>query len=331
MGEHLSAALVDCAVYGGGQRHGGSRTLTDAVQAASELSGGFVWVGLHSPDAQCVQQVAEAFGLHPLAVEDAVVAHQRPKLEAYGTTLFLVLKTIRYVEATDGIETGELMVFVGDRFVVTVRHGDGVELSSVRADLESRPDALAHGPFAVLHSVLDAVVDGYLPAAASVEQDIDEIELAVFSESRAQPTERIYKLKREVVEFRRATTPLRPVTERLASGSVPGLETNHRVWFRDVNDHLVQADDMVNGLNELLDSALSASLAQVSAQQNDDMRKISAWVAIGGACTLLAGIYGMNFVDMPELRWRLGYPLVLLVMATMSTLLYRGFKRNDWL
>ncbi len=323
--------MVDCAVYGDGRRHGGARSLSAAVQAASELSGGFVWVGLHSPDRQCVQQVAEAFGLHPLAAEDAVVAHQRPKLEAYGTTLFLVLKTIRYVEATDGIETGELMVFVGDRFVVTVRHGDGIELSSVRADLESRPDALAQGPFAVLHSVLDAVVDGYLPAAASVEQDIDEIELAVFSESRAQPTERIYKLKREVVEFRRATTPLRPVTERLATGSVPGLEANHRAGFRDVNDHVVQADDMVNGLNELLDSALSASLAQVSAQQNDDMRKISAWVAIGGANTLLAGIYGMNFVNMPELKWPLGYPLVLLVMATMSTLLYRGFKRNDWL
>lgn len=330
-GEHLSQALVDCAVYSGGRRHGGRMDLQDAVRAAAELPDGFVWVGLHGPDEDGIQQVADVFGLHPLAVEDSVKAHQRPKLETYGTTLFLALRTIRYVEATDGIETGETMVFVGERFAVTVRHGEGSELTSVRADLELRPDALARGPIAVLHAVLDRVVDGYLPAAYSVEEDVDEIELAVFSDQPSQPTERIYKLKREVVEFRRATGPLRPVTERLASGSVPGVDLQHRAWFRDVNDHVVQADDMVASLSELLDSALAASLAQVTTRQNDDMRKISAWVAMGGACTLIAGIYGMNFHVMPELKWPLGYPLVLLLMLGLSSLLYRGFRKNGWL
>ncbi len=331
VGEHLSQALVDCAVYSQGRRYGGRLGLHDAVRAADELPGGFVWVGLHSPDEHCLQQVADVFGLHPLAVEDSVKAHQRPKLETYGTTLFLALRTIRYVEATDEIETGETMVFVGDRFAVTVRHGEGAELSSVRADLESRPDALALGPVTVLHGVLDRVVDGYLPAAASVEEDVDEIELAVFSDQRTQPTERIYKLKREVVEFRRATGPLRPVSERLATGTVPGVGVQHKAWFRDVNDHVREADDMVASLNELLDSALAASLAQVTTRQNDDMRKISAWVAMGGACTLIAGIYGMNFTVMPELKWQLGYPLVLLLMLSLSGLLYRGFRKNDWL
>ena len=326
----LDDALADCAVYSAGQRRGGRLPLADAVASAREL-GGFVWLGLVRPDEGCLQQVARVFGLHPLAVEDAVTAHQRPKLETYGATLFLVLKTIAYVEATDGIETGETMLFVGESFVVTVRHGDGVDVAEVREQLEDRASALSQGPVSVLHAVLDRVVDGYLPAAASVEQDIDEIELAVFSPQRAQPTERIYKLKREVVEFRRATGPLRPVTERLASGQVPGVAADHQAWFRDVNDHVVQADDMVGSLNELLDSALSASLAQVSTQQNDDMRKISAWVAIGGACTLIAGVYGMNFVHMPELSWQYGYPAVLSVMALVSLLLYRGFKQNDWL
>ncbi len=330
-GSALAEAVVDCAVYSGGRRQGGRVPLHEAVERASEHDDGFVWIGLFQPDAACLAQVAQEFDLHPLAVEDAVNAHQRPKLEVFGEALFVVLKTVRYVDSAEVIETGELMLFVGERYVVSVRHGAASDLGDVRADLEARPDALAHGPQAVLHAVLDRVVDGYLPAAEAVEDDVDEIELQVFSGDRHQPTERIYKLKREVLEFRRSVEPLEPVTERLTSGTVPRVGEQTTAWFRDVHDHVQRAGDMVGSLDELLDSALSASLAQVSAQQNDDMRKISAWVAIAGANTLVAGVYGMNFENMPELRWEYGYYAVLALMAVISVVLYRGFKANDWL
>ena len=330
-GTALAEAVVDCAVYSGGERIGGRVPLHEAVEAAAGHEDGFVWIGLFQPSAACLQQVAREFDLHPLAVEDAVTAHQRPKIEQFGDALFVVLKTVRYVDSAEVIETGELMLFVGPRYVVSVRHGEASDLGDVRADLEARPASLVHGPQSVLHAVLDRVVDGYQPAAEAVEDDVDEIELAVFSPGRSQPTERIYKLKREVLEFRRAVDPLRPVTERLSQADLPGLTPTAAAWFRDVHDHVERAVEVVGSLDTLLDSALSASLAQVSMQQNDDMRRISAWVAIAGANTLLAGIYGMNFDNMPELRWEYGYYLVLAVMALVSVALYRGFKANDWL
>ena len=329
----LDEAVVDCAAYVDGRRRGGRLSLEDALATACAAAGeGFVWIGLHEPDATVLQEVAEQLGLHPLAVEDAVHAHQRPKLETYGDSLlFVVLKTVRYVDDEELIETGELMVFLGRDHVVTVRHGAAGDLAGVREDLEARLELLAMGPAAVLYAVVDRVVDGYGPAAAAVEEDIDEIEDEVFGDSREQPTERIYKLKREVLEFRRAVEPLAQATASLSGGSVSCLDPRTADYFRDVHDHLVRAAELVAGMDELLDSALAANLGQVSMRQNEDMRKISAWVAIAAVSTLIAGVYGMNFDVMPELHWTLGYPYALGLMLVSSLLLYRGFKRNNWL
>ena len=334
-GEHagrgLDAAVVDCAVYVQGKRVGGHLDLAQARERA-RAGDGFIWIGLHQPDAPALQAVAEELGLHPLAVEDAVHAHQRPKLETYGDSLlFVVLKTVRYVDHEEVIETGELMVFMGPDYIVSVRHGQGGDLVRVRDDLEARPELLATGPAAVLYAVVDRVVDGYAPAAAAVEEDVDEIEDQVFGSSRAQPTERIYKLKREVMVFRRAVEPLGAATGALAGGQVRCLDPSTAEYFRDVHDHVLRATDVVSGMDELLDSVLSSNLAQVSMRQNEDMRKISAWVAIAAVSTLIAGIYGMNFAHMPELSWEYGYPYALLLMACSSVALYTGFRRNDWL
>ena len=331
-GQGLDRALVDCALYVGGRRRGGTLSLAEALAGTRSEPGGFIWIGLHQPDAASLQDVAEELGLHPLAVEDAVHAHQRPKLESYGDEqLFLVLKTVRYVDTEEVVETGELMVFVGPRYVVTVRHGQAAQLVGVREDLEARPDLLAIGPSAVLYAVVDRVVDGYAPAAAAVEEDIDEIEDQVFGAGRVQPTERIYKLKREVMDFRRAVEPLVPATSSLAGGSPACLDERTGPYFRDVHDHVVRAAEHVGAMGELLDNVLASNLAQVSMRQNEDMRRISAWVAIAAVSTLIAGIYGMNFDVMPELRWRFGYPFALGLMGVISWLLYRGFRRNHWL
>lgn len=331
-GGTLAQSVVDCAIYSGGSRQGGKVSLQHALNAAAEHSDGFVWIGLHQPSSACLAQVAERFGLHPLAVEDAVVAHQRPKLEVYGEdALFVVFKTVRYVDYEEVIETGELMLFVGPRFVVSVRHGAGSALREVRAELERTPARLARGPVAVLYAVMDRVVDDYLPAAEAVEDDVDEIEEQVFAAGRSQPTERIYKLKRELVEFRRAVEPLREPALALAQGRVPGVQASSAEWFRDIHDHVERAADQVATMDGLLDSALAANLAQVTVQQNNDMRKISAWVAIFAVSTLVAGVYGMNFEHMPELEWQYGYGWALGLMVVISALLYRTFKRNDWL
>jgi magnesium transporter len=331
-GSDLEAAIVDCAIYAGGRRHGGRVDLETAIEKACDFPDGFVWIGLFEPDQACLQYVANHFGLHPLAVEDAVYAHQRPKLDTFGDSLFVVLKTVHYVDANEVIETGELMVFAGDRFVVTVRHGDASDLQKVRQDLEAHPKLLQHGPVSVLYAVVDRVVDGYEPAALSVEEDIDQIQEQVFSTSRQQPTQRIYKLKREVVEFRRATDPLKLALAALAhDDTLPLVGDGARTLFRDVEDHLIRDVEHLASLDSLLSDALEANTAQVSLRQNDDMRKISAWVAIGAVCTLVAGVYGMNFEHMPELGWRFGYAYAVGLMAALSLVLYRVFKRNDWL
>ena len=336
-GTALPDAVVDCAAYVRGQRVGGRLSLDEALDTVrgpgdARAGDGFVWLGLHQPDAQALGEVARRLGLHPLAVEDAVHAHQRPKLETYGDALlFVVLKTVRYIDHDEVIHTGELELFLGPDFIVTVRHGDASGLAAIRDDLTARPKLLSIGAASVLYAVVDRVVDGYAPAAAAVEDDIDEIEDQVFDDSRQQPTQRIYKLKREVLSFRRAVEPLVPVTAALAAGQVDCLDPGTSAYFRDVHDHVVRAAESVAGMDTLLDSVLSANLAQVSTRQNDDMRRISAWVAIAGVCTLVAGIYGMNFHRMPELSWAYGYPYALGLMALLSLLLYRGFKRNDWL
>ncbi len=334
--------VVGCAVYREGRRVDGAASLPAAV-AQVRAGGGFVWVGLADPGEHDLAEVAEQFGLHPLAVEDAVHAHQRPKLEAYGDDLlFVVLKTVRYcphevlTATSEVIEVGEVMAFVGPDFVVTVRHGEHNELAPVRARLERHPDLLARGPSAVLHAVADVVVDRYLEVADAVDADMQALESSVFSPRRdRRDVERIYLLKRELMEFKRAVAPLDvPLRVLAAAGAVRSaalVDPTIREYFRDVEDHLIRARDRLNGHDELLGSMLQASLAQLTIAQNEDMRKITSWAAIIAVPTAVAGIYGMNFEHMPELHWRYGYPFALAVMFTACFLLYRGFRRSGWL
>jgi magnesium transporter len=324
--------IVDCAVYREGQRTPESvDDLASALAAARAVEAGFVWLGLHEPTEDELARVSGQLGLHPLAVEDAVKAHQRPKLERYEDSLFVVLKTLRYLEATSDIESGDVMLFLGDSFVVTVRHGEGNPLGGVRQRLETSPDLLACGPSAVLYAVCDAVVDTYTAIAAEVEQDLEEVEVTVFSGQRGNHAERIYGLKREVLEFRRAALPLSSPMQRLAEGTVPSVHEGTRPFFRDVADHVLRVVEQVESADRLLTDILNANLAQVSVRQNDDMRRISAWVAIVAVPTLVAGIYGMNFEYMPELDYRWGYPLTVLGMVVVCGILYRLFKRSGWL
>jgi magnesium transporter len=266
-----------------------------------------------------------------LAIEDAINAHQRPKLEVYGDSVFVVLKPVRYDEAEEHVEMGEVMLFIGDGFVVSVRHGEVRELSAVRRNLESHPELLKCGAGAVLHAVLDTVVDDYAPIIGALDADIQAVETDVFSPDGGNPAERIYKLKREVLEFHGAMAPLTDPLDRLMMGKVPLIHEDLRPYFRDVYDHLVRALERVIAFRDLLTSVLDANLTQVSVRQNEDMRRISAWVAIAAVPTMVAGIYGMNFDLMPELGWRLGYPLVLGGILLVCIALYRMFRRNGWL
>jgi magnesium transporter len=271
------------------------------------------------------------FDLHPLAVEDALKAHQRPKLERFDDGLFLVLKTLWYVDAEDAVETGEINLFVGRNYVVSVRHGQGIELHTARLDLEMQTTVLGHGPSAVVYAICDHVVDGYETVANSLLEDVDEVETSVFSPDRTQDSKRIYVLKREISEVRRAVNPLREPMKRFASGSVPLVTQEAAPFFRDVADHVLRVSETVEGLDSLLSTAFDAHLARISLQQNEDMRKISAWVAIAAVGTLVAGIYGMNFDYMPELHWHYGYYGALAVMAVSGAVLYRLFKKSGWL
>jgi magnesium transporter len=337
----VSHATVDCAIYVDGERLPGEVDHQVAYRKVKELRErgreAFVWVGLHEPDDHQMQAVAEVFGLHPLAVEDAVHAHQRPKLERYDDTLFLVLKTVTYiphesvVRTREIVETGEILTFVAPGFVVTVRHGDHSGLSGVRRDLEERTEQLKLGPFAVLHAIADQVVDNYRDVTTLMERDIDAIEQDTFSPRSRTDITHIYLLKREVVEFRRAVEPLSPALHRLQTDHTDLISTEVLRYLGDVLDHQTQAAERITSYDTLLSSLVQAALAKVGMQQNIDMRKITAWVAIVSVPTMLAGIYGMNFEHMPELGTVWGYPAVLLVMLTACVLLYRNFRRNNWL
>ena len=320
--------IVDCAAYEGGRRRQGELPMERASEAAAE-DGAFVWLGVFEPSEEEFKAVATEFGLHELAVEDAVRAHQRPKVEEYGETIHVVVKTARYVDPKEVIELGELSIFVAPNFVITVRHGKA-DLAPVRERLEQRPDLLEKGPGAVLYAILDQVVDSYIEAAHGFDQDVREVELQVFGEGQ-NPTERIYKLEREVLEFQAATAPLAEALEELCSNNYPVVPATLHEYFRDVEDHLARVSTRIDSFRQLLDSALEANLTQVSMRQNEDMRKISAWVAIAVVPTMIAGIYGMNFEHMPELEWRLGYPAVLVLIVSVCLFLYWRFKRAGWL
>ena len=322
--------IVDSAIYENGVRRDGQVELEHAYDERRR-PGKFVWIGLYEPTEEEFESLSREFDLHPLAVEDAIEAHQRPKLEVYGEMLLLVLKTARYVDPTEVIELGEVVVFLGPDYVITVRHGEASSLHPVREALDADPERLRKGPGAVLHALLDLVVDDYQPAIEGLENDIDEVEEELFSGDRTNPAERIYRLQREVLGFRKATAPLVDPLERLASGHFEVIHPEIREYFRDVNDHLIRARDQLDAMRDLLAGSLQANLAQVGVRQNEDMRRISAWVAIIAVPTAIAGIYGMNFDHMPELRWEFGYPAALLAMAIICAALYRYFKRVGWL
>jgi magnesium transporter len=330
----LSAYVVDCAVYLDGVRLPGRFTHDRALTEVRRRGEGFVWIGLHEPAEEQITGIADVFGLHELAVEDAVHAHQRPKLERYDDTLFMVLKTVRYcgVESSqEVVETGEVMVFLGRDFVISVRHGDHSGLHDVRRRLEADPEQLALGPAAVLHAIADHVVDGYLAVTEAIEDDIDELEREVFTPRSAPDAERIYAMKREVLELRRAVVPLGGPLRKLTEGYSSLVPHEVRSYFRDVDDHLVTVTDRVAGFNELLTTLVDAVLAKTTMRQNNDMRKITAYAAMISVPTMIAGIYGMNFQYMPELQWRYGYPMVLITIGTLCALLFRVFRRNQWL
>ncbi|MER6182092.1 magnesium/cobalt transporter CorA [Streptomyces sp. NPDC001652] len=334
----LGSSVVNCVTYRDGGRVQGGSDLVDAVELVRKHGDGFVWLGLHEPTDQEFAGIAELFELHPLAVEDAIEAHQRPKLERYDDVLFAVFKTVCYVEheeltaTSEVVNTGEIMVFVGEDFVITVRHGMHGSLGPLREELEADPQQLAKGPAAVLHAIADHVVDDYLHVTDLVQADLDQVESDVFSENGARlDPGRIYQLKRELLELKRAVVPLTRPIEELSTRPIRAVAPEIQAYFRDVSDHLLRAKDQIAAFDELLNSILQAHLAQVSVAQNEDMRKITAWAAIVAVPTMVCGVYGMNFEHMPELRWAFGYPLVLGVIAVACLTLYRGFRRNGWL
>jgi magnesium transporter len=334
----LDNVIGDCAVYERGLRLSAKLPLDDAVRAAHETSG-FVWIGLQRPSEGDLALVAQEFGLPALAVEDAIKAHQRPKLEIYGDVIFVVLKPVRYVDSHEMVEVEELAIFLGEHFVVTVRHGKTSVLHEVRTELDGGHfRSKLHGPTAVLHRAADLVVDEYMEVTKSIDDDVAEIEAQVFGPDDQDHAERIYKLKREVLEFRRAVLPLTDPMNRLAAGTVRGVDAEAKQYFRDVHDHLLRATDEIERHDRLLSDILQANVARVSVRQsavavrqNEDMRRISAWAAIALVPTAIAGIYGMNFENMPELSWHYGYFMVLAVISTVCGILYVAFRRNGWL
>jgi magnesium transporter len=322
--------IVDLAVYRDGQRQE-DVSLDDAFEQC-HLPGTMVWIGLHEPTEDEFDAVAREFALHELAVEDAMKGHQRPKLEVYGENqLFVVLKTARYFEP-DTLEFGEILVFVGDQYIVSVRHGEATPLHDVRLQLEERADMLRYGAGAVLWAITDKVVDDYTPVLTNLDIDITELEAQAFGDEPPMGlTERIYRLKRQVINLHRATAPLTEPLGRLSDGRYPHANDELRPYFRDVYDHLLRSVQTADQFRELLTSILEANLTQVSVRQNEQMRQISAWAAIIAVPTLIAGIYGMNFQHMPELHTRVGYPAALTAMLILCVLLYSYFRRIDWL
>ncbi|WP_079043463.1 magnesium and cobalt transport protein CorA [Streptomyces kanamyceticus] len=338
-------SVVQAALYRDGVRVATPATLADTFRELREQRDGMAWIGLARPTEEELLSLAAEFDLHELAVEDAMEAHQRPKLERYGETLFVVLRAARYLDAPEEVDFGELHVFVGPDFVITVRHGAAPDLSAVRRRMEETPDLLKLGPEAVLYAILDAVVDGYAPVVSGVQNDIDEIETEVFS-GDPEVSRRIYELSREMVEFQRATRPLVSMLHALMAGFAKyGTDEELQRYLRDVADHVTHTSERVDGFRQALADILTVNatlvtqqqnaemraLAEAGFEQNEEIKKISSWAAILFAPTLVGTIYGMNFETMPELKWAAGYPFAILLMAVVCVSLYFIFKRRDWL
>ena len=322
--------IVDCAHYVSGHRS--DHEALTVEEAADRLDGdGFVWIGLKEPSDQEMAQVAERFDLPELAVEDAREMHQRPKIEDYGEDWFMVVKAARYDEVREAVEFGEVQIFAGERYCVVVRHGDIEDLRGVRRRLEDTPALMHEGPAAVAWAVLDKIVDDYEPVIDGIESDIEEVERAIFEDDTDQ-TQRIYFLRRELARFYRAVHPLLTAMQSIwREDQVPRVSADLRNYFRDVADHLTRLNEEIAMQRDLLDGALNANLGAISVRQNDIVRKVSGWAAIGIVPTLVASIYGMNFEHMPEPHWEIGYPLALLLMASLSITLWRFLRRWGWL
>jgi magnesium transporter len=325
--------IVDSAHYKDGVRqHEDALTPERAAELRGATgSGEFVWIGLHEPKPGDLEKLQGLFGLHELAVEDAQQAHQRPKIEDYGDDVFVVLKTAHYHEDREEVHFGEINLFAGPGYVITVRHGPGSELSSARRRLEARPDLLKLGASSAVWAVLDKVVDDYLPVVDAIEDDIEETEKDVFDDDIPAPTARIYNLKREVIEFHRAVWPLLGPLTALEQGAYERVPNDLLDFFRDVADHARRVDEQVSSQRELLTSVLEANLALVSVNQNEVVKKISAWAALVAVPTFIASVYGMNFDNMPELHWRFGYLIAVAVMTVCVATLVTFFRRIDWL
>jgi len=321
--------IVDNAVY-----VDGVRTEPPSLEETSETvrdRGGFAWIGLYRPSESELSAVAKEFDLPALAVEDALSGHQRAKIEKYSDMLFVVLRPANYVDETEKVEFGEVHVFLGDDFVITVRHFETPDLARVRKRLEGDAALLAHGPIAALYGILDEIVDEYAPVVAGLEDDIDEIEDQLFSGDRGV-TRRIYELSTEVMHFQRAVDPLKDVLRSLREGLIAHeADEGLRDRFRDVEDHVIRVTERADGFRQILQNALTVHTALVGRQQNDEVKKISGWAAILFAPTLVGTIYGMNFRVMPELHWAFGYPFALLLMLGMGVGLYVVFKRKGWI
>jgi magnesium transporter len=323
--------IVDCAVYDKGRRRPGTLNVDDALESLDEGDDSFVWIGLHEPTEAEFEQVAAELELHPLAVEDAINAHQRPKLERYGDLLFLVVKSARYDDDREAVDFAELQLFVGRRYLVTVRHGDTCDLAAVRHGLEQEPDRLARGPVAAVHGILDQVVDDYVPVIDGLDNDIAEIESEVFSDDRANPATRIYKLKRQVLNMYRAVEPLLEPLQQLHTGNHVLAQSDLAHYFRDVDDHLRRVSSRIEVQRDLLSDVLQVNLSHISVQQNDDMRRIASWAAIAAVPTMLAGVWGMNFDHMPELDQAWGYPAALATIGGLAYGVYRYLRRQGWI
>lgn len=343
---HGRQTIVDAAIYVDGIRTASPTTLAETFRALHETPDGMAWIGLYRPSEAELYSLAQEFDLHELAIEDAIGAHQRPKLERYDDVLFVVLRAADYLDVPEEVAFGELHVFVGPNFVVTVRHSESPDLSHVRRRMEADPELLAMGTQSVLYAIIDIVVDEYAPVVAGLANDIDEIETQVFDRLDANVSRRIYELSSEVIDFQRATHPLAAVVEALEEGSEKyhvGEELQRNL--RDVADHLTQVNERVDGFRQMLRDILTvnatlvaerqnarmATLSELSHRQGEEVKKISSWAAILFGPTLIAGIYGMNFKDIPELSWEFGYPFALLMMVLSSVLLYSIFKRRNWL
>jgi magnesium transporter len=322
--------IVDYALYQNGIRYTQPSNLTELIQKAKS-DGGFVWLGLAEPTENEFNKIVGDFKFHPLAIEDAITAHQRPKFEEYPGVQALVLKTAFYEEKGSQISTGEIFCFIGEYFIVVVRHGNGAPLVNTRHHLENNPEQLAKGPYAVVHAILDHVIDCYIDISIELEADVLQVEHKVFGDTRESASQEIYLLKREVIEFRHAIDPLLSPLQQLSSIGIRNVPAELTPFFRDTLDHLSRASDAAAGLDALLTSALQAEIAQVQIQQNSDMRKITSYVALASVPTMIAGIYGMNFDTMPELRWQFGYPAVVGSLVVITIVLYRKFKKSGWL